>query len=142
MIDAELFDYLEAQTEIRTELVDATGFKMFRDRIPHGRSRPALKYENVTANPRYVLTTESKCLEQNISLSVFAETAKQASDIAELIRLKLSGFQGVMGTTQIVGCTLDSAREFATPSPDASDVWEYQAQQDYRINYWRPLPGV
>lgn len=73
-------------------------------------------------------------------ISCFAGSSVTASQVMELIRLRMDGFRGMIGEVEVQMCHLDSARSFRHPPANASDAGEHEVSHDYNIGWTISVP--
>lgn len=117
LIDAELCSYLIADTGIFDELVDRIYPAMSR---PQGDPLPAIAYQRVSTVRDYTHSGDSYYTVVRFQLDILSKTREQARRIANLVRSRLSGYAGAMGSITVQGVFIDDDTD--TPYQEESGV--------------------
>lgn len=151
MIAEKLKNHLHTIPAIADRLsVPEWGVRIRTNRIPQGMPLPYVRLTEITSRPDYHLTGELAGLDAVIQVDVWADTAREADEIAELVRgydhdgnlvaeRPLSGFAGQWDGVRIDAVTITNEIASQEPPTDASDDWLFRRTTDLRIHYHRPV---
>ncbi len=101
--------YLVAQTAI-TDLLSTTN-SIRTDKEPQEGKRPFIRIELLDLDPDLSSVGANRFGESRILLHCEAKSRTVARNISEQIRLKIHGFQGIMGTVPIRVLIVNSIRD-------------------------------
>lgn len=144
MIARRLKSYLESIPAI-TNVLSAPqwGVRIRVGTIPQHMPLPYVRLAQIGGTPDYHLAGELGDLATTVQCDVWAETEKQADDIAELIRLApLSGFHGTWtdnegNATHVKAVNITSEIDTFEDPKTGSDEMRFRNIRDYKIHYDR-----
>lgn len=132
-----LIKFLYDSPFVRDKLAD----RMFPGVARQGSPMPFLAMRQISAMRNYDLLGEDDMAASVLQLSIAAETDAEARQIAEVIRNRLSGYRGMMQSTYVHGCTIESEREQQIRPTTGSDQWLHLQHTDFRITYRQLEPS-
>jgi len=138
MIRTSLRQYLAAQSNIAA----LVGERIYPVVLPQSAAFPALTYSRTSGGHDYTLKGSSGMAMPTFELDCWGETYDAADELAEAIRLKLNGFNGTMGDTEVKVCVLDDEVDAFEPNDDASAEGVYRITLRYRIQYTESVPAL
>lgn len=105
---------------------------------------PCIVINEVSATPDYYLGGEVGSHESNVQVDVYTTGvggAARCHELAELVRRRLSGYRGVLGT----GCFCNMAEltrnsPFAIPPVNASGLHKRRRSMEFRIRHTADVP--
>ncbi len=134
-----LTTYLQTKSAI-TNVVDS---RIYLVRPPQGSgSFPCITYQTISSRSTYSHGGDNQLRIERVQINCFARTFKAAKDLAELVRLSLSGYAGLMGTTTVQSCFLENERDVPYDSPDTTSQDVLCTQVDYSISYTEAAPTL
>jgi len=133
MIETSLLDYLAtALPGVRVE-----------SRLPQKGTVqfPVVVYQVVSSKPVYNLAGASGLTSSVVHFHCWADTKLEAMNLAESLRMKLSGFHGMMGTTSVGQTVLQNQYEIDPAFNDeGSDTSTFRYLAEYKIYYVETIP--
>jgi hypothetical protein len=130
MFEADLVAYLKADTAINT----MTGGRVFPNIVPQGSAFPAISYNQVSAiRLRNVPDGPTGRAMPRISINSWAAKYLDVKNLSDAVRLRLDGFKGTMGTTNVGRITLDN--EFDDFAEEAGTSGVHRVMQDFIFSY-------
>lgn len=143
-------NHLDGSQAIRNEISD----RIFPDRIPQrlyddqGRPRdtafPCIVLTEISGVPEYTLAGEAGVHMSTIQVDVYTRKGPQETkDIAELVRNRLSGYRGTLGTDgcHARNCMLVRNDTSTTPPADGSENYLRRASMGFRITHSADVPS-
>lgn len=131
----DLADWLAAEPTITTII----GTRIYATRLPDTPAYPSLSYRQISAEYLYTLEGSSGVAIFTVQFDCWAKTLTAMEDLAEALRLKLQGFSGTMGTTEIRFATLVNEIDIPEP-PNDGGTWTYHKACDYEIKINVAIP--
>lgn len=135
----QLGKFLKTQTEIANLLSHNSGIRIYTGTIPQGIPFPAVTLQAISGAPDYSLRGEIGDLATIVQVDVYAETELIVEEIAEEIRLAVSGYYGTMDDTQVKSVTIRSDRQLLEVPVDSSGRAGWRRSTDYAITYEREV---
>lgn len=134
-----LYTYLQSKAAITA----VVGTRVYPMRSPQGSSNyPCISYQTISSRSTYSHSGDNQLRFERVQINCFARTAKAAKDLAELVRLSLSGYAGLMGSTAVQSCFLENERDIAYESADTEAQDVLCVQVDYMIAYTEAAPTL
>lgn len=137
-LHSALYDHLTTDANVFAAL----GLSVYNQMAPATESPPYAVISRVSATHVETFDGPSGLVEARIQISVWATTPDQAEDVAELIRLALHGFKGLMGTELLdvrrIGA--EGPVDLETMSGAGSDTHDYGRAYDFNIWHAEPVP--
>ena len=138
MIRSSLRQYLAAQSEI-TALVSTRIYPVF---APESATFPAIIYARKSGGHDHNLHSATGSAMPAFELTCLAPTYEQVDQLAEVIRQKMQGFRGPMGSVNVRSVILDDEADgFEDLGEAASDRLVYSITLTYRIRYDETVPA-
>lgn len=134
-----LSTYLLSKSAITT----IVGQRIYPLRPPQGSSNyPCVTYQTISSRSTYSHGGDNQLRFERVQINCFGRTVKSAKDLAESVRLAMSGYAGVMGSTTVQSCFLDNERDVSYDSPDTASQDLFCTQVDYMIAYTEAAPTL
>jgi len=125
-----LFEYLLADNAIMA----AVDGGMFPSRMPQGRRHPSIVYSEVSNVGFHTFQGPLGFARPRFQIDAWAETPDAASYLSNLVKERLDGFKGTMGTAPnavtVQGALFQSSRDDYDPEADL-----YRRSTDYLIMF-------
>lgn len=141
MIRADLRTYLLAQSTI----TDLVGTRIYWVRIPQKpqseTTYPCITYRRATGGHMHHLDNAQGYAQPIFEIDVWGPDSEVVENVGEQVRLKLQGFSGTMGTTDVGGVTLDDEQDFYIPSDIGDDIGVHRIQYKYKIGHGEAVPN-
>lgn len=145
LIRADLRTYLAAQTSITDLVGGAARPRIYFVRIPQTNPPssvyPCVTYRRATGGHVHSLDGSMGFASPLFEIDVWGEDSVVVEQIGEAIRLKLQGYRGTWGSSDIRKVTLDDEQDFYFPSEVADDVGVYRIQYKYTIGHGEAIPS-
>jgi hypothetical protein len=142
MILADLADYLTNKQDIHA-IVEG---KVYANRAPRHASAPYILLGRVSEQTPYSLAGEIGITQAIVQVACWASDPGgpyAASELAELVRDKISGYRGDWGSTFVSDCSLVSGPVEIQEAPDdASDNWFHAVSMDFMVTHAREVPSL
>lgn len=151
MIARKLQTYLESIPALQDVLsAPKWGLRVRVGRIPQGMLLPYVRLAEIGADVSYHLAGELSGLDTTVQIDVWAETEKQADEIADLIRgfdadgnliasRPLSGFAGTWDGARVEAVVIMSETGTVEEPGDSSGAGRFRNTRDYRIHWHRAV---
>lgn len=131
-----LIKFLADSDDVRNRL----GARMFPGVARQGESLPYLTVRQIGTERFNDLAGEDSIASVTYQLTTWAATDTETREIDELIRLRISGYRGLMDSTYVHGCTIENQREQQIKPAEGSDHWLFGKSTDYQITFNQPVP--
>ena len=103
--------------------------RVYPQRIPEGKSWPAISYYVISTTPEEVKNTATSPIDLvRIQVSIFDTTQNSVNTIADLARVAMVALTGEQGT-----CTVDTVRLVDERDFYEEDIQIYHKAQDYYV---------
>lgn len=137
---AGLYTYLQSKTAI-TAVVSTRVYPL---NLPQTGTTiyPCIVYQTISQRRTYSHGGDCQLCFERVTFNCFASTYKAAKDLAELIRLAISGYRGTWGSTTIQSCFSEGDRDAMTDSPETESLAVFNVQSDYTIAYTEAAPTL
>ena len=131
--ESGLYAYVSAHANMAA--VQALIGTRFYDRgeVPQGPTFPYVTYTRIATNRVHSADGESGLVQALFQLDIWARTHKAAHELADALRLAMSGYSGAMGSFTVRGAILDDERDSPEGPIDSSETGYLSVQQDYRF---------
>ena len=135
MIEGSLYTFLSTIGEV-TDIVGDRIFPQHADEPVY----PCLIYSLVTQSHDHIVTGSAGTARARVQLDCWSYSLADCSIAIEAIRQHLQGFQGLLGTIEVVGSHLNNELDLSEKPTDGSNRWLYRKTGDYTIRYRVPIP--
>lgn len=135
-IKAGLYSFLTGSTPIAA----VVGTRVYPMLVPQGAAYPAITYQIVSNNHIRSHGGSSQLAYVRVQINSWAATAAAADSLQELIRNRMDGYAGTMGSVTVQSCFLDGERDAFEPSPGDEADRIYGYRQDFTIAYTESDP--
>ena len=115
-IEADLYTYLQTSSS----LTSAIGVKLTPDHASQKSKLPYVIYERVSTDSPVHLGGATSRENTRVSFDCYATTRSSANSIADLIRDRLHGKRGTVGTTTVDVIVIDNQFSDSIPPQDGS----------------------
>lgn len=130
MLESDLVAFLKADSTINS----AVNGRVFPNIVPQGSPFPAISYNQVSGvRLRNIPNGPTGRAMPRITINSWAERYSAAKDLADAVRIRLDGFRGIMGSTDVGRVTLDN--EFDDFAEEAGTKGVHRILQDYIFSY-------
>lgn len=139
MIEHQLKEYFADSDAIR----DRVGSRIYPGRALQGIKGETLIIQEITSQPVYDLTNEAGQHDKSVQVDCYAATPRSAASLAELVRNRLSGYRGTIGTTNpitVQSCRITSAGQETESPADSSDKWTHRYRLDFAFFSTATIP--
>jgi len=140
MIEQQLAEFFRADDAIR----DRVAVRIYPGRAPQGVQGEVIILTEITSTPTYTIDLEAGVHEKIVQVDCYAATAKAAYELSELIRTRLSGYRGDIGTTTPAyaeSCRIISSGQETEQPSDASDRWIHRRRFDFALFVQASVPS-
>lgn len=137
-IKTAIYDFLIADAGINA----AVGGRIHSGRLPKEKTLPAIVLTVIDTDHHYSLANEVMKAEATVQVDVWdRDPQPEHVTIAELVRLRLSGYRGALNGTYN-GETFEIVRnsELNEPPKDGSDNWLRRISMDFRFFHNATVP--
>lgn len=144
MIEDGLYSYLSAQTNLTDLIGEGVNVGLFPNYLPVGASLPLVTYNRMGSSHGKFLNGAIGQAEARFQLDCYAsdDTGYSAvKNIADVLRLKLDGYRGWMGTTFVNDCEISNQTDFYDPPQHAGDFGTHRVSLDVTIVYQETRPS-
>ena len=139
VITKAIHDFLRADAGIEAAVIG----RVHEGRLPKEKKLPAIVLTAINTDHHYELANESTVRTPTVQVDVYdSDPQSQHEVIAELVRSRLSGYQGPLNESIRCDCAVivrDS--ELPEAPKDASDNWIRRTSLDFRIHYFAAAPA-
>lgn len=122
----------------------ATGGRIYPIHAAQNDAFPYITYQLIAEVPDRTLAGQAGSCRSLIQVNV-QDRGKggygRVKDLANKVRLALSGFRGTVGDDHVQGIQYVSGRDEPTPPGDATDHHYYGVQMDYRVWHTQAVPA-
>lgn len=146
----DIRDHLDGSQAIRNEVSN----RIFPDRIPQKlrddsgnvlpSAFPCIVIGEISGVPEYTLAGEAGVHMSTVQVDVWTDGRKgpqETKDIAELVRNRLSGYRGTLGTGVHARNCMLVRNDTSTVAPaDGSENYPRRASMDFRITHSADVP--
>lgn len=139
MIEANLYFYIVNQSTI-TAIVGSGG--VYPHHLTQFATFPAITIQTISVNHDHVIQGAAGVKRCRIQIDCWSHSLDQVLDCAEKIRLKLMGYMGMMGSSDVRFVELDSTRNMHEAPTDGSDQWLYRVSSDYIFTVGESVPSI
>ena len=130
MLAVNLVFYLKADSGINTMV----GGRVYPNYVPQGSAFPSISYSQTSGvRLRNIDNGPTGRAMPRITINSWAAKYFDVRTLANMVRLRLDGFQGIMGTDRIDRVTLDN--EFDAFEEEAGTSGIHRVMQDYIISF-------
>ena len=123
-IGANLRTFLLADSGIAA----AVESRVYPIRLPQAPGMPAVTYFKVSGLRHYGTAGPEGLSRPRIQIDCWARTYAAALSVAELVRQRLEGYSGAMGSATIQGVFFENEQEFFEAEPEL-----YRVSRDYMV---------
>lgn len=140
-LSSDLKTFLEADSVLFAQV----NTRIYPLRLPQVPVLPAITYQFISGFRTFTLDGPDGLSRPRVQFDVFASTYLSMETVFELLRKRLNGFRGTIGTspqTLILGIFFDNERDFFEFDGDqgsGSGTGIYRRSSDYFINYKEAL---
>lgn len=126
--------FLLGDTAIAAAVGGADGARVYPVKLPQGTKAASIVYSRISARPDHTMAGPSGLARPRLQIDVWAPTANAATSLADLVKARLDGFAGLMGsgddTVAVQGVFFADERE------DFDDnAVLHRASKDYFFNF-------
>lgn len=139
MIEHQLAEFFWADDDINNR----TGERIYPMRAPQGVRGELIILQEITNTPAYTLQREAGVHDKIVQIDCYAATPRAAESLAELVRMRLSGFRGEIGTTtpvDVESCRIISSGPETERPRDDSDNWIHRYRMDFAMWVQATIP--
>jgi hypothetical protein len=104
------------------------GERIFPVVMPQGERRPSLVYNIISESTDHVTTGPSGLVMARMQIDSYASTPDEGDSLARLVKDRLDGFSGLMGSVEVGGVFAETAR-----TDYQADSQLHRSSRDYRI---------
>lgn len=137
MIDTDLYEYLSDQDTITAIVAD----RIFPNCITESAVFPALTIQLAGTDRQDTLLHPCGIVDFVYQIDSYSLNHLEVCQLAEAVRLKLQGYIGAMGASEILYVQLITDESRAEPPIDGSDNWIYRKFQKYKIKCREEIPS-
>lgn len=137
-IRSDLRKYLSEQDTI----IPVVASRIYPILRPQDDALPALTYTRMTGGHGHNLKQSSGWAIATFEIECLAETYAAADALAEIVRQKMQGFSGLMGTTKVQSAILDDESDSIEAPEDDSDEVVFIITLYYRILHTESVPAL
>lgn len=126
-----IYEYLIADAGVSA----LVGTRVRPDALDDGEAMPAVLFYRTTGVHELKITGSlSGIAETRVSIHCFANTRKQANEVAEAVRLAMVDFAGTRSGVKIRTSVVDTGQMHSIDNPvGGTEVYRYVTSQDFRI---------
>lgn len=139
MIEHQLAEYLWADEEITNRVEH----RIYPGHAPVGVLGELIVIREINRNPEYTIDLEAGIHDLIVQVDCYAAGPKSAYNLAELVRLRLSGYRGTIGRedpANIESARIINARQVQERPADNSDKWTHRYQMDFAMFVHTTIP--
>ncbi len=122
-------------------IVAVVGERIYPLSIPQGESLPAIVYQVISEEHDNHVDGSGGLAHATVQISCYATSYAAARNLAETIRVAITGDRGTYASIEVTGCLLESDLDIYHPPADASDVGVYQIANSYSYWYREAIPA-
>ena len=127
-------------------IVDVVSDRVYPDRVPQGVAYPAIVISDLSNDPEYILTGEAGVHTSIVSIDGWTDGRggrASINDLSELIRNRLSGYSGTLGTGVTAhSCRMIRNNTLAADPLQGSDQHRRRASLDFEIIHSAAVPTL
>lgn len=147
MIEQAIRDLLRDTAAIRNRVDKGANFPgIYASTVPDKHRGECIVVVDVTSEDAIHLGGEVGNRVTILQTTVFAENSSKAYSLAELIRLRISGFRGIAGDQDpvtIQSCLIQPGGGSDQEEPmDSSDRWTCSYTRDYAVRFVTSIPTL
>lgn len=139
-LEAAFYAYVTAQSSV----TDIVGDRVYQDVMPQTETYPAIVYSLISENRSesgYSLTGANGQVESRLQVTCYSNTRpKVARQLYDALRMRLNGFKGLWGGTEIQSCFIDSAESTVDQQPGNAQARVYGYSVDLLITHVESVP--
>lgn len=137
MIETDLYEYLTDQDTI----TDIVSDRIYPNHLTESAVFPALTFQLAGAKREDTLLGPCGIVDLVYQIDSYSLNHLEAVQLSEAVRLKLQGYMGVMGASEVLYIQLLAEENRAEPPVDGSDNWIYRKYQKYKIRCRESIPS-
>lgn len=132
MIDYDLSNYIAADVPIAS----VVNGRVWANKQPDMENLlfPSILVFRVSTVPVYDMNGASGLAQARFEVVCMDSSFKQARDLSDLVRQRLAGFRGTMGSTTVDSVMLEDDADFLNMRNNAKATF-YAVSQDYDVHY-------
>lgn len=127
-INAGLRSFLGADAAINAIIGAMPNTRVYPVRLPQNPTLPAITYFKVSGRRVHSSNGALGLSGPRFQIDCWASKYEDAHALAELVRKRIDGYSGVMGSETVQGVFFESERDLYEPEPD-----QYRVSRDYFI---------
>lgn len=135
MIEGSLYSFLAGISDV-TDIVEDRIYPQHADQPVY----PCLIYSLPSQAHDHIVTGSAGTARARVQFDCWSYSLADCSIAIEAIRQQLQGFQGILGTIEVVGSHLNNELDLSEKPTDGSNRWLYRKTGDYTIRYRVPIP--
>ncbi len=127
----------------KDEITNYIGGRIFIERAPQRQRTPYVLISSITRDHLYSLTNESNAVAVNVQIDVVTSDPSgywEMDQVAEQIRLALSGKYGTIDDGTIMEATIMRDNVIAVPSIGAGSDASFKRSMDFRVWHSAAVP--
>lgn len=135
----DIRDRLEASTAIANEF----GERIYADVAPQNVAYPFILLSDLSAQPEYALSGEASAHTSQIQVDVWTDGTggkQKANELGELVRNRLSGYRGTIGSGAYGTIRQIRSDTTAPPPLEGSDQHRRRVSIDYEVIHSADVP--
>ena len=139
MIEHQLAEFFTADAAILAR----TAERIFPGRAIHGTRGEVIVIQDITGQPIYTIDLEAGIADKVVQVDCYSSSPRAAYTLAELVRDRLSGYRGTIGTTTPVlaqSCRIISSGQEVDQPTDSSDRWIHRYRLDFALFVATSIP--
>lgn len=145
LFEEDLVSYLKSNSNIVSAFSDAgaTEVRIVPQLLAQTDGRPDISYQRQSTDREYHMRGQSPIVSATFRFRCQSSNYSVVKNLAEALRLALSGFQGMMESTEVEAVFADDDND-GTPVPSRSgkETVIFECLEDYEFHYKEPVPDL
>lgn len=121
--------------QTRPAVRDLVAERIYPTWLPKGAARPNVVYHEIDGVSEEHLKGAGGVRHTRLQYDVLADTAIEANQVREQLRLALQGYRGAAGDEDVLGVSVADLRSSFEPPIDGSDRGRYVRSIDFLISH-------
>lgn len=135
-LKAGIYSYLAASTPIAA----VVSTRIWPRLIPQATTYPAISFMVVSAEHVHSMGGSSELAFKRVQVDCWADTESAADDLRELVRNRMDGYAGNMGSVEVQSCLITNERDTMEAAPGNEEDRKYVASTDFMVSYYESAP--